>query len=212
MDRSVQSQVCLRREFQREGAATEGSVTPGLVLGPGWWIQEVGIRGVEPSGRSVTMEQLIAEADRSGGEREEYDMQQRSPEPWTLRLYDLRKPRSEEGHKATTYLGQAAHLWALQPQGEGQYKWRWFWACDKWCKGHPGTTWRDLDKSHLGHHDCIPVGSTCCSICERHGQNMETQHNKFLSCTGHPARSLQAFHWELLHRSGTTVSLRARRR
>ena len=54
----MQSQVCLRREFQREGAATEGSVTPGLVLGPGWWRQEVGIKGVEPSGRSVTMEQV----------------------------------------------------------------------------------------------------------------------------------------------------------
>lgn len=67
---------------------------------------------------------------------------------------------------------------------------------------HPRLTLAPLHHlcSHLGHHDCIPVGSTCCSICERHRQNMETQHNKFLSCTGHPARSLQAFHWELLHR------------
>ncbi|MEQ2211533.1 hypothetical protein XENOCAPTIV_005342 [Xenoophorus captivus] len=35
-----------------------GSVTPGPVLCSEWWRQEVGIRGAEAAGRSVTVEQI----------------------------------------------------------------------------------------------------------------------------------------------------------
>lgn len=45
--------MCLAREFQREGVAMEKALSPGLVLGPEWWRQEVGIKGAESAGGSV---------------------------------------------------------------------------------------------------------------------------------------------------------------
>ncbi|MDG2555459.1 hypothetical protein P7M41_26040, partial [Vibrio parahaemolyticus] len=40
------------------GSYGAGSVTPGSVLGPEWWSQEVGIRGAEAGGGSVVVEQV----------------------------------------------------------------------------------------------------------------------------------------------------------
>ena len=40
------------------GSYREGSVTPGSVLGPGWWSQEVSVRGAEATGWVVAVEQV----------------------------------------------------------------------------------------------------------------------------------------------------------
>ncbi len=60
------------------GSYGEVSVTPGPVLGPEWWRQEVGIRGAEAAGRSVVVEQVSeigGGLDMEGFMREEKDFE-----------------------------------------------------------------------------------------------------------------------------------------